>query len=162
MKKLCYAIALFMAAFSGHAQMNNAKLETLLLEKIDTIQGIQGRWEMTYQGIPLLLLTDETHDRMRIIAPIAEVKDISDIQLKEALVANFHSALDVKYAISNNIMWSIFVHPLGPLTEEQLYDAIEQVYFGAITFGTTYTSTPLIFGGGATEEKEKKPPLNKF
>jgi len=162
MNKPSFTFILLFISFFGYGQMNNEKLENLLLKKIDTIQGIQGRWDMTYQGMPLLLITDETHDRMRIIAPIAEIKDISDLQFKEALIANFHSALDVKYAISNKIMWSIFVHPLEALTEAQLFDAIDQVYFAAVTFGTTYTSTPLLFGVSKKDEKEKEPPLNKF
>ncbi len=67
--------------------------------------------------------------------------------------ANFHSALDVKYAISNDIVWSIFVHPLAELSEDQVEDAINQIFFSVVTFGTTYTSTNLTFPGSSEEKK---------
>jgi hypothetical protein len=43
---------------------------------------------------------------------IVETKDLEEEQLLNALIANFHSALDVKYVLSDQIMWSVFIHPL--------------------------------------------------
>ncbi|RKY90141.1 MAG: hypothetical protein DRQ01_09670, partial [Ignavibacteriae bacterium] len=80
--------------------------------------------------------------------------------LLDCLVDNYHTALDVKYAVSNDVMWSVFIHPLSPLTEGELKSAIEHVYFAVTTFGSTYTSTQLFFGGGNSEEKQE-PKLKK-
>jgi len=63
----------------------------------------------------------------------------------ECMEANFHTALDSKYAISNNILWSAFIHPLKELTERQLIDAVSQVYSAARTFGSSYSSGALSF-----------------
>ena len=144
MKKLLF-IAGILLSLTATAQTNNAKLEELLLEKVDTIQGISGRWELVYQSLPMLVITDEANDRMRIIAPITEVEKLDNETLTNALVANFHSALDVKYAISDDIMWSAFIHPLSPLTEYQVKDALKQVYYATATFGSIYSSTELSF-----------------
>ncbi len=62
---------------------------------------------------------------MRIISPVVEMADIGEEELLNAMVANFHSALDVKYALSDEIIWSVFIHPLRELSEYQVRDAIE-------------------------------------
>ena len=67
-------------------------------------------------------------------------------QFIELLEAQFDRALDVKYAISNEVLWSAFIHPLKELTEEQVKDAMSQVYYAAYNFGGSYRSTELQFG----------------
>ena len=41
---------------------------------------------------------------MRIISPIAESKSLTEDTIKSALIANFHTALDVKYAVSDGVL----------------------------------------------------------
>ena len=100
----------------------------------------------------MIVLTDSVNDRMRIIAPIVEASRLDEDLLLDCLTANFHSALDVKYAISDNILWSVYIHPLSPLSDEQVKSAVEQVFLAAATFGTSFSSTPLLFGGGNIQE----------
>jgi hypothetical protein len=95
---------------------------------------------------------------MRIIAPIVETKDVEEEQLLNMLVANFHSALDVKYALSDEVIWSVFIHPLKELSDHQVLDAIDQVFSAATTFGTSYSSTDLVFPGNT---KKKETPKQK-
>ena len=109
----------------------------------------------------MMVVTDETNDRMRIIAPILSVDELDKEVLLDCLAANFHSALDVKYAVSNDVLWCVFIHPLSPLTETELESAIEQVYYGVATFGTTYSSTPLLFGGNNDGEQKPIPKVKK-
>lgn len=154
---LFLALVLSLPSFS---QMNNDRLEELLGQQVDSLIGTPGRWQATYEELPIMIVTDETNDRMRIVAPIVEVDKLDKEVLLDCLAANFHSVLDVKYAISNDIMWCVYIHPLSPLTAEELKSAIEQVYYGAITFGTTYTSTQLLFGGG-NENAKPKPKVKK-
>jgi len=156
--KYIFTLLLLGTFFSINAQMNNAILEELLTEKLDSITGQPGRWQGTYNESIVIILTDETNDRMRIITPIIESSKLDEDLLLDSLTANFHSALDVKYAISDNILWSVYVHPLSPLTERELDSAVDQVYAAAVTFGTTFSSTPLLFGGnqGQGEEPEIK------
>ncbi len=134
------------------AQMNNQRLGELLEAQVDSINGGSGRWQLFLQELPMLVLTDETNDRMRIVAPITEAARLDEELLLDCLTANFHSALDVKYAISDGILWSVYIHPLSPLTEMEIESAVKQVHSAAITFGTTFSSTPLLFGGNRAAE----------
>ncbi|WP_461302981.1 type III secretion system chaperone family protein [Aureisphaera sp.] len=161
MKRFLLLFALLLSSIV-YAQMDNERLGTLLTEKVDSIEGIPGRWQLVYNEMPMMVITDESNDRMRIIAPIVEVDKLDKEVLLDCLAANFHTALDVKYALSNDIMWSVFIHPLSPLSDEELNSAVDQVYYAAINFGGTYTSTPLLFGGGNGDEEpveEKKPEI---
>jgi hypothetical protein len=88
---------------------------------------------------------------MRIISPITESSNLSEDEKTLLLLANFHTALDVKYAISDDVLWSVFIHPLNELTYAQVEDAVSQVYYANITFGSSYSSTDLVF-----PEKTKK------
>ncbi len=133
--------------FTAFSQMDNTQLERVLTAQADSIQGSNGRWQIMINEMPMVVLTDETNDRMRIIAPIIESSKLNEDLLLDCLTANFHSALDVKYAISEGLLWSVYVHPLSPLTEMEVESAVKQVYAAAITFGTTFSSTPLLFGG---------------
>jgi len=160
MKLRLLAAALLFTLFAS-AQMNNQKLESLLTQQVDSIIGTPGRWQVNFQSLPMMVVTDETNDRMRIIAPIVGVDELDKEVLLDCLAANFHSALDVKYAVSNDVLWCVFIHPLSPLTETELKSAIEQVYYGTATFGTTYSSTPLLFGGGQGTEQKPKPKVKK-
>ena len=81
-------------------------------------------------------------------------------QLQAAMDANFHSALDVKYATSSGLMWAAFIHPLKELQQHQVLDAITQVYRAKRTFGTSYTSTDLFYpkkGETPQPDKTKQP-----
>ncbi|MBW1296597.1 hypothetical protein GBO31_13870 [Aquimarina litoralis] len=138
--------------------MNNETLGEIITQKADTINGIVGNWQFLYKETPMLCVTDEKNNRMRIIAPITESSNLDKDLLLDSMTANFHSALDVKYAISNGILWSAYVHPLKELTTEQVESAISQVYLAAKTFGTTFSSTELLFGASALEEEKKEKP----
>ena len=150
--KSIFSLFLMCIALSASAQMDNQLLEELLTEKTDSIQGFAGRWQVSMDEMVMVILTDETNDRMRIIAPIIESSKLDEELLLDCMTANFHSALDVKYAISDGVLWSAYVHPLSPLTEMQLDSALKQVYAAAVTFGTTFSSTSLLFGGNQAEE----------
>ncbi|MEM6684959.1 MAG: hypothetical protein AAF617_04105 [Bacteroidota bacterium] len=141
--------------------MNNEKLETLLTAHSDSIQGQTGNWRFAINDTFFICVTDATNNRMRIISPITEVSNVDEQVLKNCLTANFHTALDVKYAISDAILWSVFIHPLKELSDAQVIDAIAQVYNANYTFGTIYSSTNLSFPG-ATEQKKEKPTNEKI
>lgn len=133
-------------------QMDNQQLEKIIFVMSDTMRGQNGQWEFVVNEVPMLCFTDQTHNRMRIISPIKEAKDVSYEEREKSLEANFHSALDVRYALAEGYMWSAFIHPLRELNKDQVIDAIKQVYAAAVTYGTIYTSTDLNF---PKTEKEK-------
>ncbi|WP_298424640.1 hypothetical protein [uncultured Kordia sp.] len=156
MKKIIiFTIILFSFGVISAQHMNNFKLGEILTKQADTIQGQAGNWRFAVNDKLFICLTDEKNNRMRIISPITEVSNIDEKMLKNCLIANFHTALDVKYAISDDILWSVFIHPLKELSDTQIINAITQVYNANYTFGTIYSSTNLSFPGAIGQEKEK-------
>ena len=147
-----------LTAFQGHGQdMNPSTLEKLISQVSDTVQTNGNSIQFAYNETLLICVYDENANRMRIISPIIEREKLEEEQLLNALVANFHSALDVKYALSDEVIWSVFIHPLRELTEHQVLDAIDQVYSASVTFGTTYSSTHLVFPGNTRKKETAKP-----
>ncbi|WP_299834533.1 hypothetical protein [uncultured Tenacibaculum sp.] len=132
--------------------MDNNILYEILAKNADQIEGSEGYWKFEINEIAFMCLTDQLHNRMRIIAPITEANDLTDTQLKKCMEANFHSTLDVRYAISDGILWTAFIHPLQELSENQVIDALSQIYSSVRTFGSTYSSGSLSF---LTEEERK-------
>lgn len=132
--------------FGMEGFMTNAKLERILKEKATIQKGDFGYWEVIYQNRYVLVITDNTNNRMRIISPVIAEKDLKGKdEMKKALEANFHSALDAKYAMYNGYIWSVFTHPLGELSSDQVEDALEQVVNLTYSFGKSYASTPMNF-----------------
>lgn len=113
----------------------------------------------------LLIVFDNDADRMRIISPILQAGAVPAEVHERMLQANFDAVLDSRYAIANDIVWSTFIHRLSTLNEDDLLSGIAQTYAAAETFGTTYTSGVIVFGGGDSsslheellEELEKLP-----
>ena len=141
--------------------MTAERLKELITEVSDTLENVGNAFQFVYKEKMLICIHDEDANRMRIISPIIERNKIDEEELLNALVANFHSALDVKYALSDEIIWSVYTHPLKELTDYQLLDAVEQVYLAAITFGSTYSSSPLVFPGNTNKEEKPKKILEK-
>ena len=159
-----FILLIIAIAFSLNANaqaMNAERLKELITEVSDTLENVGNAFQFVYKEKMLICIHDENANRMRIISPIIERNKLEEEQLLNALVANFHSALDVKYALSDEIIWSVYTHPLKELTDYQLLDAIEQVYSAAITFGSTYSSSPLVFPGNTNKVEKPKKILEK-
>ena len=156
---LCLMFAFFLfAPYPAEAQrMDNKRMEKLFEKESIKVEGEPGAWMAYFNDHILLVITDERNNRMRVFTPIVEEGDASPAQMARMLKANFHSALDAKYSIYEGFVVSVFTHPLRELTESQLLDALKQVAKLAETYGTTYSSTDLIFGGEEEEEEEDKP-----
>jgi len=81
------------------------------------------------------------------MAPIAPQEELDDEEFIILLQANYGRALDAKYALNDGVLWSVFMHPLGELTDGQFTDGVEQVATLADNFGESYTSSNLLYGG---------------
>jgi hypothetical protein len=157
MKKTIILFIVFISSLSFSQNMTNDKLQEIYTSVSDSIEGRLGAWQFQVNDITLISLTDTKHNRMRIISPISDAKAISDDLIKAAMVANFHTALDVKYAITDGVLWSVFTHPLKELSEDQVRDALSQVYYANVNFGSSFASTDLTFpAGNKTEKKNQK------
>ncbi|MEM9448268.1 MAG: hypothetical protein AAGA75_07015 [Cyanobacteria bacterium P01_E01_bin.6] len=136
--------------------MTVERLDTILRENAESleidIEFENGQWRLTQGDRSILVLVNEEFDRMRIVAPITSVENLTLVQQQNMLLANFHTALDARYAISNGLIVSAFIHPLSSLQERDLQSALSQVASLAATFGTTYSSGDLLLApNGSTQ-----------
>ena len=142
-------------------KMTNARLGALLKKRFDNLGGREGFWIVPIKAekkgeedIPLMIVTDERANRMRIMMPVRKFdKDKDKDLLLKLLKANFHSALDAKYAVNGDTIWSAFLHPLATLQEADLDNALKQVQTLRKNTGSSYSSGELHFGGGEPEEQ---------
>lgn len=121
-------------------------MQALFVSLAEEVEGGDGAWQFDVEGLRVACLTDSRFDRMRLIAPIAEASNLSEEQRDACLEANFHTALDARYAISEGVLYAAFLHPLDSLTEEDLHSALGQVVSLVLTFGDTYSGGTLVFG----------------
>ncbi len=105
--------------------------------------------QFTAGQVAMALVLDERANRMRIVAPIADAREYGADELRVLMEANYHSALDARYALSEGVVYAAFIHPLSELSELELEAAIVQVANLVITFGTAFSSTGQVFGAPA-------------
>jgi hypothetical protein len=127
--------------------MTSQKMVKILVAAADESKVLSNMVLLKYRGIELTCIYDVQHNRMRIITPVASRGDITNDQLEKAMEANFHTALDARYAFNKGILYAAFIHPLSPLTKEQLESALKQTATLAATFGKEYSSGSLTFRG---------------
>ena len=132
------------------APMTNDRLDGLIRQTSKTVKGEAGYWQIKIGGRDVLVITDARHNRMRIMSPVAAQDQLDKDELIRLLEANFGSALDSKYALRDQTLWSVFTHPLAELSDEQFLDCMAQVANLADNFGRSYASSNLIFGGGSS------------
>lgn len=101
--------------------------------------------------LSITIVTDPAADRMRIVIAIVREGTIAANQMKRIMQANFDSALDARYAIGQGILWATFIHPLGSLSDDDFLSGLGQTINLVTTYGTTYSSGALVFGGGDSQ-----------
>jgi hypothetical protein len=136
--------------------MDNQRLQVLIEGVAKDIEGQPGYWRFSIHDFAASVITDEKADRMRIIVPVAEVERIDQARLLRLMQANFDSALDARYSVAKGVLWSAFIHPLSELSDRQFLDGLAQTVNLAATYGSTYTSGALIFGGGDSQGEQNK------
>ncbi|MEM7701468.1 MAG: hypothetical protein AAF251_05975 [Pseudomonadota bacterium] len=123
-----------------------------MAEVIDALDGKAERngnnWRFSLDDRTILTVTDTSAGRMRIMTPIAEASSLPEGAMERLLQANFDTALDARYAIANGLVWGTFIHPLDSLTTRDFASGVLQTKSLADTFGTTFSSGALNFGGG--------------
>ncbi|MFO7565903.1 MAG: hypothetical protein R6X02_24890 [Enhygromyxa sp.] len=127
-------------------------LASLLERTVEDFRRSSTHWQFAHQDIPMACLVDSNFDRMRFIAPVIEVGELDDATKDAILEANFHTALDARYASSNGLLFAAFIHPLSSLDESLARSALDQVASLVHTFGNEYSSGTLEFAGGRNDE----------
>ena len=125
-----------------------ARLRDAVLRIDPSVQFTENSARFSVSGVPVILAYDLNADRMRIMAPAAEVPSLTEEDMMRLMQANFESALDARYAIASDIVWSTFIHPLSPLDNEEFASGLGQVVNLVLTYGETYNSGAIVYGGG--------------
>lgn len=148
MKILFLTITLALYSLAACADpMTQDEMEKIISNHVDVVEQEKGHIIFNYKKIKMAILSNVQHDRMRIIAPITEYSKLTAEQKDTIMEANFHKALDARYASSNGILYSAYIHPMSTLSQSELEDALKQVATLATTFGTSYSSGSIVFGG---------------
>ena len=95
---------------------------------------------------------------MRVMTPVAERAALGPEDLELLLRANFDRALDARYALFESTLWAVFLHPLTGVDDAMFANCLLQVTTLAANFGSTYSSSGVVFGGGdapASEDPEE-------
>ncbi|QDT96840.1 hypothetical protein [Gimesia aquarii] len=105
-----------------------------------------GHWQLNVGEFPVRIQTQESANRMRIVAYITGAEGISIAEYQIMMEANSHSALDARYAIDNGYIVSLFLHPFKELDLVQFVLGFYQVISCAETYGKDYTGGTLFYG----------------
>ena len=146
-------IATFLIMFTSNLStvgvnlMTQDEMEKIVTDKVQVLEQNKGYVLFNYKKVKMALISDVKHDRMRIVAPITEYSKLTSEQKDIIMESNYHKALDARYAASNGTLYSAFIHPMSPLTKKELENALDQVSSLALTFGSSYSSGSLSFGG---------------
>ena len=129
--------------------MDNSRLEVEIKKLSKKVSGGVGNWTFELDSAQITIVTDSRADRMRIVSPIIAVDNLDRNDLLTLLEANFDRALDAKYTIYDDVVWAAYVHPLSPLTKSEFKSAALQVAALRNNYGTSYSSSDVVFGGAA-------------
>lgn len=145
-------------------------IDKALKEIDETIERDGNSWQFMLNETQVLVVSDPIAGRMRIMVPIIQADSLSPELLARMMQANFDSALDARYAIANGLLWGTYIHPLINLSEEQFLSGLGQTISIVNTFGTSFSSGTVVFGGGDSqniieeqiEEQEEEREANSF
>ena len=108
------------AVRSEEQRMDLESMDRILRAVGPQVERDGGVWSFEYLETPVLIITDSKANRMRVMSPVIDAEEVTPDQWAAILVANFHTALDARYAVSSGTVYSLFLHPLGSLTHAEL------------------------------------------
>ena len=132
----------------GNGDMTVSRALEILLTLDPAAEPSGSGIELTIEDVPVLVFFDVAADRMRAMVPIRAAEDMNEDDIRRVLQANFDTALDARYAIAQGKLWGAFIHPLSPLRRDELISGLGQTVNLALSYGTTFSSGALAFGGG--------------
>ena len=134
----------------GASDMTPVRMAEIITKFDEDAEVESNRISFKVRDRDMLLVFDASADRMRILSGIYQASAVPEEIHERLLQANFDAVLDSRYAIANDVVWSVFIHRISSLTEQDLKSGIAQTFTAAETFGSTYTSGAIVFGGGDT------------
>ena len=128
------------------APLNTAQLDVLLRRTLPDIRGEAGRWAVHVDDeIEVYIVADDETDRMRIMVPIARVDRTEVDLLWVLLLSNYDRALDAKYAIYEDLIWSTWSRRLSWSDAVEVEAAIQDVIRLARNTGTTFATGDVVY-----------------
>lgn len=125
--------------------MRNHALRLYLNRYLTKIEGSNGSWSGERDGVLIFVFSDEQSDRLRLLSAIGTFRSVSVNDLLPFLRANLDRALDAKYAMRDNELWAVAMHPMTTLDARDLEYYLDQVVQLAKNYATTRASTDAIF-----------------
>ena len=138
--------------------MTTAAIGKILDSYLTDLEGEAGFWRGTRDEVPVYVFSDDSHDRVRLMAPVGELKELDPKVLQVLLQANYDRALDAKYAMRGFEIWSVSVHPLATLAPDDFASYMDQVVKLVKNTGTTYASSDLMFLSAPGEDEDVAAP----
>jgi hypothetical protein len=138
--------------------MTEDRIDELIRRLGSDVERSGATWMLGFGGRRLIVVVDREHDRMRVMTPVVERAALGPDDLEVLPRSNFDRALDARYALFESTLWAVFLHPFAGLDEAMFANCLLQVTTLAANFGSTYSSSELVFGGGgepAGEEPEE-------
>lgn len=138
-------------------------IDTFLRNIDETVQRQDTAWLLRVRGHPVYVISDPPADRIRIQVPVTQASRLDPGDWQRVMSANFDTAIDARYAAAQNVLWTVFVHRLSTLTEQDFVSGLRQCLNLMATYGTAYASMNQAFtGGDLYEEREGQaaPPGN--
>lgn len=126
-------------------------IDKALKEIDDSISREGNSWQFQLQDTQVLVVSDPLAGRMRIMIPIIQADSLNLEILGRIMQANFDSALDARYGVANGLLWGTYIHPLAGLSEEEFLSGLGQTISIVQTFGTSFSSGTVVFGGGDSQ-----------
>jgi len=103
----------------ANAYMNNHSLGQTIKQVATTLhEDNLGFWKFDYAAVTIFVITDESHNRMRIMSPVADANALDKDALHTLMSANL-----------------------------QFLNALDQVTNLSKNYGTSYSSGELVFNG---------------
>ena len=128
-----------------------------IVRAIDEKAEVRGpAMRLTIEKVQVTVITDSKNNRMRAFVAIQSLDGVNQQLLYRLLQANFDSALDARYAIAQEHILSVFIHPLKELDKNQFIAGLGQVVNLVKTYGTAFTSGAMTFGGGDSRNLHRK------
>lgn len=136
--------------------MSIVRLDALIRRAGEDVQRQGTRWVFKVAERQIQVISDPRADRMRILVPVRDVSGLDARELYRLLQAGFETALDARYAIAGEMVWSVFIHPLRTLDDAEFLSGLGQTINLAKTYGTDYTSGLLSYGGGDAAARKRR------
>lgn len=164
MRRLALALTLAALPLAAPAQEDAAPEPAMTPDRLNAIIGALdpdaqsngNAWYLSVADTQLLVVTDIQADRMRVMAPVRDAEGLTAEEMRRMMQANFDSALDARYAVARDTLWSVFIHPLSPLEKDEFISGLGQVVNLAQSYGTLYSGGALQYGGGDSGEIQRR------